>query len=105
MVKNLKTIGLSRDLIIHPGETLEEIIRDKGMSQKELAICTGVTEKHINTVINAGKSISVAFAKKLEYALGIDASFWINLQSNYDKSLLKFSELNQISQEESMISV
>lgn len=103
MVKDLTTIGLSRDLIIHPGETLDEIIKDREMSQKELAIRTGVTEKHINTVIKACKPISVAFAKKLEYALGIDSSFWINLQSNYDRELLEFSELNQISQEESKI--
>jgi len=30
-----KMNGLSRDLIIHPGETLQEILQDKGMSQKE----------------------------------------------------------------------
>ncbi|MHB8128906.1 MAG: HigA family addiction module antitoxin [Mobilitalea sp.] len=97
------TIGLSREFIIHPGETLEEVIDDKEMSQKELAVRTGVTEKHICTVIKGSKSISVAFAKKLEYALGIDASFWINLQSNYDREILEFEELNLISPEEIMI--
>ncbi|MGB4659631.1 MAG: HigA family addiction module antitoxin [Mobilitalea sp.] len=97
------TIGLSREFIIHPGETLEEVLADKEMSQKELAVRTGVTEKHICTVIKGSKPISVAFAKKLEYALGIDASFWINLQSNYDREILEFEELNQISAEEIMI--
>jgi HTH-type transcriptional regulator/antitoxin HigA len=95
--------GLSRELIIHPGETLEEILTDKDMSQKELAVRTGVTEKHISTIIKGSKPISVAFAKKLEYALGVDASFWINLQSNYDREILEFEELNQISPEEIMI--
>ena len=42
----------------------------------------------------------VSFAKKMEYALGIDASFWINLQANYDKELADFEELNEISSEE-----
>ena len=81
-----KTNGLSRDLIIHPGETLFEVIDDRNMTQKELAVRTGVTEKHVSTIINGTKPISVAYAKKLEYALGIEASFWINLQSNYDRN-------------------
>lgn len=100
MEKEATTIGLSRDFIIHPGETLEEVLEDREMSQRELAIRTGMTEKHISTVIHGQKPISVAFAKKLEYALGIEASFWINLQSNYDRELLEFEELNNISEQE-----
>ena len=100
MVKEQKIIGLSPDLIIHPGETLTEILEDREMSQKELAIRTGMTEKHISTVVKGQKNISVAFAKKLEYALGIDASFWINLQANYDKELLEFEEVNNITEAE-----
>ncbi len=100
MAMDQVTTGLSRELIIHPGETLEEVLNERDMSQKELAIRTGVTEKHVSTIITGIKPISVAFAKKLEYALGIDASFWINLQSNYDREILEFEELNQISQEE-----
>lgn len=100
MVKEQKIIGLFPDLIIHPGETLTEILEDRDMSQKELAIRTGMTEKHISTIVKGQKNISVAFAKKLEYALGIDASFWINLQANYDRELLEFEEVNNITEEE-----
>lgn len=96
----VKKIGLSRELIIHPGETVKEIIEARDMTQKELAARCGVTEKHISTIVNCEKSISIAFAKKLEYALGIEASFWINLQANYDKELLEYEEINQISEEE-----
>ena len=92
-LKEQRIIGLSPDLIIHPGETLAEILEDRDMSQRELSVRTGVTEKHISTVVKGQKSISVAFAKKLEYALGIDASFWINLQANYDRELLEFEEV------------
>lgn len=95
-----KMNGLSRDLIIHPGETLYEILEDREMTQKELAVRSGVTEKHVSTIIKGLKPISVAYAKKLEYALGIDASFWINLQANYDKELLEFEEVNNISPNE-----
>ena len=93
-------IGLSRDFIIHPGETLKEMIEERNMNQNELAIRCGVSEKHISTVLNGQKNISVDFARKLEYALGIDSIFWINLQTNYDKELLEFQEINQITKEE-----
>ncbi len=100
MEKEQNTIGLSRDFIIHPGETLAEVLEDREMTQKELAIRTGMTEKHISTVIRGQKNISSSFAKKLEYALGIETIFWMNLQTNYERELLEFEELNNISEEE-----
>ena len=94
------TTGLSHDFIIHPGETLAEVLEDKGMKQNELASRTGMTPKHISTIVNCEKPISTSFAKKLEYVLGIDSSFWINLQANYDKELSDFQEINKIDREE-----
>ncbi len=84
-----KTSGLFREFIIHPGETLKEVLEDRGMSQRELAVRTDVTETYISNVVNCQKDISILFAKKLEYVLNIEASFWINLQSNYDKEMVK----------------
>lgn len=100
MAKEQKTTGLSREFIINPGETLAEVLEDREMNQKELAIRTGMTEKHVSTIVNGVKPISVAFAKKLEYALGIEAEFWMNLQSKYDCEILEFEEINNISEEE-----
>lgn len=91
---------ISPDLLIHPGETILEVINDRGITQKELAIRTGFSEKHISTVINGKKSISADLAKKLEYALDIPASFWRNLQTNYDLELVVFNEPHNISQKE-----
>ena len=100
MVKEKNLVGLSRDYIIHPGETLAEVLEDREMSQRELAVRTGMTEKHISTVIHGQKGISAAFARKLEYALGIETSFWMNLQANYDRELLEFEEVNNITEAE-----
>ncbi|MCC8121844.1 MAG: HigA family addiction module antidote protein [Oscillospiraceae bacterium] len=75
------------DYIIHPGETLAEVIEDRKMTQRELAIRTGMTEKHISSVIHGESGISVAFAMKLEYSLGIEASVWPKLQANYAREL------------------
>ena len=35
-----KTIGLSREYIIHPGESIAEAISDRGMTQHEIFLKT-----------------------------------------------------------------
>ena len=90
----------SPDLLVHPGETIAEAIEDRGISQKELAIRTGFTEKHISTVINGKKSISAKLAIALEIALEIPSTFWKNLQANYDLEIESFNEINNITEAE-----
>lgn len=97
---NQITNGLSSEYIIHPGVTLKEIIDDRNISQKELSLCTGVSTKHVSSIISGDSNISVSYAKKLEYALGISSKFWINLQANYDQELNEFNEANSISDDE-----
>ena len=41
--------------------------------------------------------LSSARAKKLEFALDMDADFWINLQANYNKELAGFEKIVKIS--------
>ncbi len=95
-----KMNGLSLEFIIHPGETLKEILEDKNMLQEELAERTGFSPKHISEVVNGKKGISPKLAKSLEYVFGIPATFWINLQGIYDKEIVEFEEKNNISKNE-----
>ena len=83
----------------HPGEILQEKLNSSGMSRKELALRTNVTEKHICTIVNGDKSISTAFARKLGYVFE-DTSYWMNLQAEYDEDQLRLQEEHDISQEE-----
>ncbi len=95
-----KQRGISRDLIIHPGETIADVLEERGISQAELATCTGVTPVYVSNVIHGKKDISARFALALEYALGVPKSFWINLQAHYDAELLEFNEMQSITDEE-----
>ncbi|MBR1377018.1 MAG: helix-turn-helix domain-containing protein [Bacilli bacterium] len=92
--------GLSLDLIVHPGETIKEIIDDRGITQEELAIKTGFSPKHVSEVVRGKKDISSKFANALEIALGIPTYFWINLQGIYDKQIIELESINNISKEE-----
>lgn len=95
-----KMNGLSLDFIIHPGETIKEVLEERKMNQEELAIRTGFSPKHISEVVNGKKGISPSFAKGLEYVFGMPVSFWINLQGIYDKEIIEFEEKNNISKNE-----
>ena len=87
----------------HPGLVLQEKINSMHMSRSELAARTGVTEKHISTVINGNKGISPAFAKKLAYAFDEQASVWLNLQAKYDAYCAEIEAENNVSDEEKNI--
>lgn len=92
--------GLSLDLLVHPGKTIKEVLEDKKMSQEELAIRTEYSSKHISEVVRGKKDISSEFANRLEYALCIPASFWMNLQNNYDKEVFEINSLINIEEKE-----
>ena len=60
-----KITKISRDFIIHPGESLQEFLKDRKMSQKELAIRYGVSEKHVSTVLNGKKDNLLLMSKNV----------------------------------------
>lgn len=84
----------------HPGIVLIAELRNMGMSQKELSQRTGVTEKHISTIIKGKKGISVSFAKKLSYVLPISANDWLKMQADYDAEEITLKEINGITDNE-----
>ncbi|MCQ2978396.1 MAG: ImmA/IrrE family metallo-endopeptidase [Clostridia bacterium] len=88
--------GLYLDFIIHPGETIKDLLDDRNMKQEELSIRTGFSPKHVSEVINGKKGISPAFAKSLQYVFGINASFFMNLQNQYDEEILRYKEQEEI---------
>lgn len=98
-----RKIGLSREMIIHPGETLKEMLENCRMSQKELALRADVSEKHISKVINGLAPISASLARKIGFVFDMEPSFWQKLQSDYDAELLEFEELHSIGQDEKNI--
>lgn len=95
--------GLSPELIIHPGETIADLLAERGMSRKELAARTGMAPSFISNVINGKKGISGNFAYALECAFGVPKTFWLNLQANYEAEILDAREGSTITDEEKII--
>lgn len=87
----------------HPGEFIKAMLEQNGMLQKELALRTGVSEKHISNVLNGEKGISASFARKLALVFGNEYSYWTNLQAAYDNHLLSLEVENDIKDEEKAV--
>lgn len=71
------------DSVTPPGETLTELLQEKGMTQAELAERTGRPKKTINEIIKGKTAITPETAIQFERVLGAPASFWNNRERTY----------------------
>lgn len=71
------------DEVTPPGETLLDVLEERGMTQADLAERTGRPRKTINEIVKGRAAITPETAFHLERALGIPASFWNNRESAY----------------------
>ena len=76
-------------IIIHPGETIADVLSERGITQAELAKRTGIPAACIDDILAGRSSISNQVALALERTLGVPRSFWLNLQANYDAAIIR----------------
>lgn len=79
-----------------PGATIKEQLSDRGITQKEFAARMDMSEKHISRLINGEVHLTPDVAERLEYVLGIPASFWNKLESIYREKLAKAKDENKM---------
>jgi len=70
---------------IHPGEILlEEFLQQMDISQYRLAKDISVSQRRISEITQGKRSITADTALRLGRYFGMEAQFWLNLQSRYD---------------------
>ncbi|MBD2774380.1 HigA family addiction module antitoxin [Iningainema tapete] len=84
------------DYVSPPGETLQEVLEERGMSQAELAERMGRPKKTINEIINAKAAITPETALQLERVLSIPASFWNNRERRYQEAKVRAEEQERL---------
>ena len=76
----------------HPGEMIKDELRERGMTQKQLAEQTGIKPSVLSETINGKRSVSLSVALALEKSFDIPAEIWMNLQTQYDLDAANIAE-------------
>lgn len=82
------------DYAVTPGEVLAHELELRRMSRAELAKRTGLSEKHVISILKGKGStiITPETAIKLERALGMPVDYWLNLEANYQETRARLAE-------------
>jgi HTH-type transcriptional regulator / antitoxin HigA len=91
------------EIVSLPGDTLRDVLEERGMKQTDLAARLGKPIKLVNEIIKGKARITSETALKLELVLDIPASFWINRQSHYDEAVARQRETEQFANNEHWI--
>lgn|SRR5688572_18182536 len=68
-----------------PGEILfEEFLQPMGISQYRLAKEISVPQRRIGEIVQGKRAITADTALRLGKYFGMEAQFWLNLQTRYD---------------------
>ena len=68
-------VEFAPDWVAIPGETIVDLLEERGWSQADLAARTGFTTKHVNLLLKGMAPINEETALRLERVLGSTARF------------------------------
>lgn len=81
----------------HPGEILlTEFLEPMGITQYRIAKAIDVSPRRINEIVHGKRAITADTALRLGRYFGIDAQFWLNLQTHYELELAEDLMAEQI---------
>lgn len=79
------------DFVTPPGDTLAELLEERGMTQSELSQRLGRPIKTINEIVRGKKALTAETALQLELVLGTPAEFWLNREYRYQEYLSRLA--------------
>ncbi|ADO59990.1 helix-turn-helix transcriptional regulator [Paenibacillus polymyxa] len=79
---------------IPPGETIQEVIEDREITVIQLAKGIELHEELTKGLLTGKVRITPDIANRLEQFLEIGHSFWLNLERNYNETLLRLWDQN-----------
>ena len=98
-----ENLQIQKDLLVCPGETVQETIDVIGMSQRELAERLGYPTNKLNQLIKGDVGLSPEMAAKLEHVLGISARTWLELERMYQEEKLALAEKERMDNQEAWL--
>jgi len=84
------------DYAVPPGATLQETIDSLGMTQRDLALRTGMAPKTINEIIKGKAPITSDTSVLLDRVTGVPTHMWNNLEANYRDQLARITDRERL---------
>jgi addiction module HigA family antidote len=84
---------------IHPGEVLQDLLHEAGLTPNALAMALRVPANRIGGIIKGQRGITGDTALRLARYFGVSAQMWINLQAKYDLAMAEDALSAQIERE------
>ena len=91
-------VDFSPDWVAVPGESVNDLLEERGWTQADLATRTGFTTKHVNLLLKGRAPITEETALKLEWVLGSTARFWLSLEAQYREHLARQQAVKSFAQ-------
>ena len=82
----MKTYDGNFPIAVHPGEVLQDMLMENGLSQAEFARHLKMDPSKINEICKGRRGISAEMAVMLAKAFGVSAGTWMNLQKSWELS-------------------
>lgn len=96
MLTAQKKYEFEPDYAVPPGDTLLEVMESLEMTQKELAVRTGLTEQTLTRIFKGVQPVSYETANRLELVTQVPARMWNNLEAQYREQLAKLAERRRL---------
>jgi len=81
---------------IHPGEVLEEVLHEAGLTVNALALALRVPANRIGAIVKGQRGMTADTALRLARYFGTSAQLWMNLQAKYDLASAEDALKNRI---------
>jgi addiction module HigA family antidote len=84
---------------IHPGEVLQDLLHEAGLTVNALALALRVPANRIGGIVKGQRGITADTALRLGRYFGTSAQMWVNLQAKYDLATAEDALSGQIERE------
>lgn len=81
------SITFAPDWVSPPGDTIADLLEERGWTHSELAERTGFTPKHVNALLKGAATISPDAAERLARVLGSTPDFWLVREAHYQAAI------------------
>ena len=83
------------DWVSPPGDTILDLLDERGWTQAALATRVGFSDKHVNQLIKGKVPLTEEAASRLAQALGTNAGFWLTREARYRERLVRLESASR----------